>query len=114
MNNCTNRRYCGTLREENIGEKVTVYGWVGRNRNLGSLIFTDMRDRTGIVQCVFDQAVDADLALRAEDMRMEWVVAIEGTVRMRSSINPTSQQVRSRSLLKTSQFSQRLKHLHLR
>ena len=88
MNNCTNRRYCGTLREENIGEKVTVYGWVGRNRNLGSLIFTDMRDRTGIVQCVFDQAVDADLALRAEDMRMEWVVAIEGTVRMRSSINP--------------------------
>ena len=88
MNNCTNRRYCGTLREENIGEKVTVYGWVGRNRNLGSLIFTDMRDRTGIVQCVFDEAVDADLARRAEEMRMEWVVAIEGTVRMRSSINP--------------------------
>ena len=73
MNNCTNRRYCGTLREENIGEKVTVYGWVGRNRNLGSLIFTDMRDRTGIVQCVFDQAVDADLALRAEDMRISYV-----------------------------------------
>ena len=88
MNNCTNRRYCGTMRESDIGSRVTVYGWVARNRNLGSLIFTDVRDRTGIMQCVFDSAVDAALAERAEDMRMEWVVAIEGVVRMRSSINP--------------------------
>ena len=88
MNNCTNRRYCGTMRESDIGSRVTVYGWVARNRNLGSLIFTDVRDRTGIMQCVFDSAVDAALAEMAEDMRMEWVVAIEGVVRMRSSINP--------------------------
>lgn len=87
MNNCTNRRYCGTLREEDIGKRVTVFGWVGRNRNLGSLIFTDMRDRTGIVQCVFDEAENSALALKAEEMRMEWVVSIEGCVRMRSSVN---------------------------
>lgn len=94
MKNTTNRRYCGILRDEHIGQTVSVFGWVARNRNLGSLIFTDLRDRTGIVQCVFDQATNAPLAAEAEAMHMEWVVKIEGVVRKRSSVNnniPTGQ-----------------------
>ena len=49
---------CATLRKENIGERVTVCGWVQRRRNLGSLIFIDVRDRTGILQLAFDENTD--------------------------------------------------------
>lgn len=87
MNGQKNRVYCGTLREENIGQTVSVYGWVGRNRDLGGLIFTDVRDRTSIVQCVFDEAVDKSLFDEAFKLRTEWTVKIEGKVRVRSSIN---------------------------
>ena len=75
--------YCGNFRPTHIGEKVTVYGWVQRARNLGGLIFIDLRDRTGIVQCTFDEAIDKALFDRAFTVRSEYVLAISGTVRSR-------------------------------
>ena len=50
--------YCGTLTKENIGQSVTVLGWTQKQRDLGSLIFIDLRDRTGIVQLAFDETTD--------------------------------------------------------
>ena len=76
-------RYCGEYRPEHIGEKATVFGWVQRMRNLGGLIFVDLRDRTGIVQCTFDEAIHKDLFDLAFTVRSEFVLAISGTVRSR-------------------------------
>ena len=81
------RVYCGSLREENIGQRVSVCGWVARNRDLGALIFIDVRDREGIVQCVFDRSINDELAEKAFALRAEYTVRITGTVRMRSAIN---------------------------
>ena len=78
---------CGTLREEHIGEKVTVMGWVAKSRDLGSLVFTDIRDYTGIVQAVCNGETDAALFEKATKLRSEFVVAVVGTVRPRSSVN---------------------------
>lgn len=79
--------YCGTLRREDEGKTVTVAGWVQRQRDLGSLIFIDLRDRTGIVQLAFDDATDRDIFNKAFEIRSEFVVMAKGTVRIRSSIN---------------------------
>lgn len=79
--------YCGLLKEENIGEEVTLMGWVSKERNLGSIIFVDLRDRTGISQVVFDDTVDLDMFNKATNLRSEFVIGVKGTVRMRSSIN---------------------------
>ena len=81
------RVYCGSIREEDIGKKVTVCGWVARARDLGGLIFVDMRDREGIAQCVFDQTVNGGLFEEALKLRSEYTASITGTVRQRSSIN---------------------------
>ncbi len=75
--------YCGTFRAEHIGNEVVVCGWVQRMRNLGGLIFIDLRDRTGIVQCTFDEAIQKDLFAKAFTVRSEFVLAIRGTVRSR-------------------------------
>ena len=80
--------YCGTLRRENAGETVTVCGWIQRNRDLGGLIFADLRDRTGIVQLAFDETTEKGLFEKASTLRSEFVVMAEGVVRVRSSINP--------------------------
>ncbi len=87
MNQCKNRVYCGTLRESDAGKAVTVYGWVARARDLGGLVFVDVRDRTGIVQCVFDQTDDRGLFEKAAALRSEFTVEITGSVRPRASVN---------------------------
>lgn len=79
--------YCGELRAENTGAEVTVFGWVQRQRDLGQLIFIDLRDRTGIVQLAFDDSTDRDIFDKAFAVRSEFVLGVKGVVRMRSSIN---------------------------
>ena len=77
---------CTEVSSANIGEKVTVMGWVQKRRNLGSLIFIDLRDRSGLLQIVFDEdSVGADGFAKAGTLRSEFVVAIEGTVQKRSA-----------------------------
>ena len=77
--------YCGTLRAENIGEEVVVCGWVQRQRDLGQLIFIDLRDRTGIVQLAFDDNTDRAIFDKAFAARSEFVLCAKGTVRERSA-----------------------------
>ena len=80
--------YCGTLRESDIGREVTLFGWCQRQRDLGALIFIDLRDRTGITQLAFDDATDRAVFEKAFAVRSEFVLAARGVVRERSSKNP--------------------------
>ncbi len=80
-------RYCGEFRKEHAGETATVFGWVQRQRDLGQLIFIDLRDRTGIVQLAFDDNTAREVFDKAFTVRGEYVLAATGTVRVRSSIN---------------------------
>jgi len=75
--------YCAKLSAANIGERVTVLGWCQRQRDLGSLIFIDLRDRTGIVQLAFDDNTDRDIFQKAFTTRSEFVLCAKGTVRAR-------------------------------
>ncbi|MBQ7929633.1 MAG: aspartate--tRNA ligase, partial [Clostridia bacterium] len=75
--------YCGTLTSANIGEEVTVTGWCQRQRDLGSLIFIDLRDRTGIVQLAFDEGTDREIFDKAFGIRAEFVLSAHGVVRSR-------------------------------
>ena len=79
--------FCGTLREEHIDESVTVMGWVQKSRNLGAIVFADLRDYTGIAQVVFDGDTDEAIFEKATKLRSEFCVAVVGKVRMRSSVN---------------------------
>ncbi|SFN92277.1 aspartyl-tRNA synthetase [Eubacterium pyruvativorans] len=79
---------CGVLTKENIGETVTLNGWVAKQRSLGSLIFADLRDKTGITQIVFDDTIPEETFQLAESLRSEYVIGVSGTVRERSSKNP--------------------------
>lgn len=79
---------CGVLNESNVGKQVVINGWVAKRRNLGGLIFCDLRDKTGIVQVVFDDKIPSELFDRADELRSEFVVGIKGEVRMRESKNP--------------------------
>ncbi len=80
-------KYCGEFRTEDIGKRVTVNGWVQRQRDLGGLIFIDLRDRTGVVQLAFDDETDKAIFDQAFGIRSEWVLSAKGTVRQRSSVN---------------------------
>jgi aspartyl-tRNA synthetase len=78
---------CGELSLNDAGEPVTLNGWVAKNRRLGGLIFTDLRDKTGIVQIVFDEDIPNDVFELAESLRSEFVVGVSGTVREREAKN---------------------------
>ena len=88
MDGLKRTHYCGAFRKENIGVETVVCGWVQRQRDLGSLIFIDLRDRTGIVQLAFDENTDKDIFSKAFTVRSEFVIMAKGIVRARSSINP--------------------------
>jgi len=79
----TRTHTCGSLGPDNVGETVTIAGWVHRRRDHGGLIFVDVRDRSGVVQCVFDPESAGAGFVTAERIRPEWVVSLEGTVRRR-------------------------------
>ena len=87
MNGLKRTNYCGTLTKNEIDKEVVVCGWVQRQRDLGALIFVDLRDRTGIVQLAFDDNTDREIFDRAFALRSEFVVMAKGKVRMRSSVN---------------------------
>ncbi len=80
-------RYCGEYTIKNVGENVEVAGWVARNRDLGGLIFIDLRDRSGIVQLAFDQNTEKQIFDKAFALRSETVISAKGVVRERSSKN---------------------------
>ena len=79
--------YCGELRRANIGENVCLMGWVQRARDLGGLIFIDLRDRSGLVQLAFDDTTDRAVFEEASRTHSEYVVVAKGVVRERSAIN---------------------------
>ena len=80
--------YCGDIRESDINSEVTVFGWVQRSRNLGGLIFIDLRDRSGIVQLSFGDETDREVFSKAASAKSEYVLAARGIVAERSSKNP--------------------------
>ena len=79
--------YCARFNMQNVGQTVTVFGWVQRRRDLGNLIFIDLRDRTGIVQLSFNDQTDRDIFALAQSARSEYVVAATGVVAERESKN---------------------------
>jgi len=81
---------CGALRASDAGKKVVLMGWVNRRRDLGQIIFVDLRDRTGVTQVVFSSDVSAAVHEKAEQLRNEYVIAAIGTVKKRDAdtINP--------------------------
>jgi len=80
--------YCGALRGPDAGKPAVVLGWVARRRDLGNLLFLDVRDRTGIVQVVFNKETQPDAHAKAEQARSEFVVGVEGEVVKRQKANP--------------------------
>lgn len=78
---------CGEVRENNVSQKITLMGWVQRNRKLGGLQFIDLRDRTGIMQIVFGEAINAEAFEKAKDVRPEYCIAVTGEVVLREAPN---------------------------
>ncbi|HEL2402019.1 TPA: aspartate--tRNA ligase [Streptococcus suis] len=80
--------YAGRVRKEHVGQEITLKGWVGRRRDLGGLIFIDLRDREGIMQLVINpELVDQDLMATAESLRSEFVIEVTGMVVEREQAN---------------------------
>src|SRR4029079_13248192 len=79
----TGKLTCGSLRAGNAGEEVVLRGWVNRRRDLGGLIFIDLRDRYGLTQIVFNPEITPEAHAAASDVRSEYVLEISGTVRER-------------------------------
>ena len=80
--------YAGRVRKEHVGQEITLKGWVSRRRDLGGLIFIDLRDREGIMQLVINpESVEADVMVKAESLRSEFVIEVSGTVVEREQAN---------------------------
>ena len=81
---------CGDLRASDAGQTVLLMGWAHRRRDHGAVIFIDLRDRTGHTQAIFHENVDPAIHKRAEEVRAEYVIAVEGVVALRSkeTVNP--------------------------
>jgi aspartyl-tRNA synthetase len=88
LGNLKRTHYCGELRAKDAGSDVVVMGWVARRRDLGNLLFLDVRDRSGIVQVVFNKETQPEAHAKAEQARSEFVVAVEGKVIQRQKSNP--------------------------
>ena len=88
LGNLKRTHYCGELRAPDEGRDAVVMGWVHRRRDLGNLLFLDVRDRTGIVQAVFNKETQPAAHAKAEQVRSEFVVAVEGKVVKRQKANP--------------------------
>ena len=88
LGNLKRTHYCGALRVSDAGKPAIVLGWVARRRDLGNLLFLDVRDRTGIVQVVFNKETQPEAHAKAEHARSEFVVAVEGDVVKRQKANP--------------------------
>ena len=82
---------CTELSEADVGKEVAVMGWVHKRRNLGSLLFVDLRDRTGLLQIVFGDQTDREVFDKAETIRNEYVIAVKGEVAPRApeAVNPS-------------------------
>ncbi len=87
LGNTKRTDYCGVLRAAHEGRQVVLFGWAQRQRDLGGLIFIDLRDRTGIVQLAFDENTKKEVFEKASSVRSEYVLAAEGIVRRRSAVN---------------------------
>ncbi len=87
MGNLRRTNMCNDLRMEDVQKEVTLMGWVQKRRNLGGLIFVDLRDVTGLVQIVFDTEVNKEAFEKAESIRSEYVIAVRGKVTERESKN---------------------------
>jgi aspartyl-tRNA synthetase len=88
LGNLTRTHYCGALRATDAGKDAVILGWVAKRRDLGNLLFLDVRDRTGIVQVVFNKETQPEAHAKAEHVRSEYVVAVEGKVIARQKANP--------------------------
>jgi len=89
QNNFKRTMYCGTPRINDIGKEISVSGWVQRRRDLGQLIFIDLRDRTGILQLAFDDHTFRNVFENAATLRNEYVINASGILRERSAKNPS-------------------------
>ncbi|WP_129597591.1 aspartate--tRNA ligase [Anaerophilus nitritogenes] len=87
LGNMKRTHMCGTLRMDHIDKEVVLMGWVQKRRDLGGLIFTDLRDKTGIVQIIFDKDISEEAFKKAETIRGEYVIGIKGIVKHRQSVN---------------------------
>ncbi len=90
LGNLKRTGYCGDLKKEDTNQEVTLLGWVQRRRDLGGLIFVELRDRQGIIQVVFNPEVSSEAHEKAQSLRSEYVVGVKGTVLLRpeGTINP--------------------------
>ena len=88
LGNLKRTHYCGVLHASDAGRDVVVMGWVHRRRDLGNLLFLDVRDRSGIVQVVFNKETQPEAHAKAEHVRSEYVVAVEAKVVKREKANP--------------------------